>query len=651
MKPLKSTSLLFALVSFFVFALFPSDQVKEEFKIYQTSKEITVDGNLIDWKGIEGIPIQLNPEAQVVESNEDIRVMGWFTYDTQKFYAAVEARDDEMAFSQRGWRYGDGLYLTFLDPSKGHVSTRFHTFGFSRKGKENRKVLVNRNGEYFPDRKLDELDLKIVPYSKKNTLVYEIAIPWEYVQPLKPFFKDQWGINLIYVDKDEGKRRTILQLYPDKNYDTEQTDQRKGALASFITHIPSEPEFQSLMNGLHFYDDETILLRTAVNSPQKMSGWELRFIMTSGKKDINISKDIHLQEGMNHFEFRLPEDKYSTDDYVISVGAVSPQEALQYNQTHTFYILNREDEEKWEEQLAEFKKMEVYEKSETFRKSLPTLKIRFQWVKEYMKEAPPYADFKRLKNWNEEINFLMRKLKKGEPALFPQGNIGRLAHKSSLDGTLQPYSLYVPTKYRKEKSIPLLVTLHGSGVDEQQSVYQMARGFYRSSSGVKTIPMIIMAPKARGLSDWYLGKSGKEVMECIQHVQSLYNIDKERIVLDGFSMGGYGAWRLGVLHSQTFRAVMVRSGAIEPPPHLDGKSVIDLLDKWGKTPVLIVHGKKDKTVSIEKVRQVVKKLKKQGIPHRYIQVEDAAHGDYDRWGEMIQWINQVLNVRRMNIRR
>jgi len=651
MKSIRSSFIRFFCFGCLFLSLFPFEEAKKEFRIKQTNQDITVDGNLQDWQGVQGIPIHLGPEGKVMKPTQDLEVTAWFSYDPKRFYAAVKVKDDVFSFSQRGWRYGDGILLTFLEPSEDHTSDQFHTFGFSREGKENQKVLVNRNGEYFPSQKLNDLELKIIPNPKENILIYEMSLPWDYVEPLKPFFKNQWGINLIYVDRDKEKKRNIVQLYPDKNYDTEQTNQRKGALALFVHHIPDKPEFQSLLNGSHFYDDEPISLWTAVNSSHRISGWKLHYIMTSGERNIDVYKDIQIQKGMNRFDFRLPKNEYPTHDYIISLGAISPNGELEYNQTHSFYIVNRDDPEKWRECIAQFKKMEAYKKNTAFRNSIPSFEIRIQWINEYMSKAPPYADFRSLENWNQEIIFLKRKLEKGEPALFPKGNIGRLAHKSSLDNTLQPYSLYVPMSYKEESAIPLFVTLHGSGVDEQESLLYMSRVLNQYWSEGKTVPMIVMSPKARGLSDWYLGKSGKEVMKCIQHVQSLYHIDKKRIVLDGFSMGGYGAWRLGISHPQIFQAVIIRSGAIHPPAHLEGENVIDLLDKSVKIPFLIVHGDKDNAVSVEKVRKTVEKLEKLGIPHKYIEVKDGSHGGYDRWDDMIQWLNSVLDIRRRNILR
>lgn len=154
--------------------------------------------------------------------------------------------------------------------------------------------------------------------------------------------------------------------------------------------------------------------------------------------------------------------------------------------------------------------------------------------------------------------------------------------------------------------------------------------------------MIMIAPQARGLSDWYIGNSGQDVIECIEHIKALYNIDEENIILDGFSMGGYGAWRLSLLHPEIFKAVIVRSGAIVAPPYVKGENILDLLDKGKNLDFFVVHGAKDNAVSVENARQAVQKLKELGISHKYVEVKDAYHTGYDKWGEIFGWMRSII---------
>jgi predicted peptidase len=266
------------------------------------------------------------------------------------------------------------------------------------------------------------------------------------------------------------------------------------------------------------------------------------------------------------------------------------------------------------------------------------VEIRFQWIDSFMADAPPFADMHRLHQDYVDLEFLMEKIEKGEPALFLPGRIGRLAHRSEIDGSLQPYSFYIPEFYKGEAALPLFVTLHGSGVDETASAKSVAQSLLGQMMRGRAGRMFVLAPLGRGLSDWYVGDAGVEVLECIEHVQTLYPIDLERVILDGFSMGGYGAWRLGLLHPKLFKAVIIRSGAVEPPPGIDGENILDLMQPGIPNSYLVVHGVEDKAIPVRNARIAVKKMEELGLDIKYIELDDAAHGGYDRWDEIFDWL-------------
>jgi predicted peptidase len=257
-----------------------------------------------------------------------------------------------------------------------------------------------------------------------------------------------------------------------------------------------------------------------------------------------------------------------------------------------------------------------------------------------------------VEEWMDEVKTLIENVEEGKPAFFPLGSIGRYVHRSAIDDTLQPYSIYVPRDYDEEVPIALFVALHGSGVDEVSYAVNMARLIGQARVQLKTPKMMMIAPQGRGLSDWYLGDSGKDVMESIEHVKTLYNIDEKNIIIHGFSMGGYGAWRLALLHPDVFKAAVILSGAIAPPPYLKGEKIIDLLDgtKGKKQNFFIVHGAKDDAVPVEAARRAVQRLKELGISHEYIEIKDAYHTGYNKWAEIFRWLKNLINQYKRIIR-
>jgi len=617
----------------------------EDLIIFQTDKRIQIDGELDDWEGIAEFPIDFTSTGDRIKPSKDMTVTAKFAYDAKNFYAAINAVDDTLEFPNRSWRYGDGFLLTFLDPSQGNESDSFYSFGISLVEKNPVKQIINKDGIYFPGIDVRDVELAIVPNEKKGIITYELSIPFQILVPFRPFMQDKWGINLIYADRDQGERK-LAQLYPDPGYDTEMSNKRKGAIFQFVNRVPEKSEVQMLTDSFHYYHDSEKTLTLAIHSPEDKSGWLFRsYLLGPGVRNVQQKEEFAFKKGMNMLRFDLKEQEFETGVYDLSVGVIDEEGSLRFKEDNRFFVVNRIELEEYRAKFEEAKKGKLFAEDEKFRNSMPNLEVRFDWIQEFMEKAPPHIGIASIEEWMDEVKILTESVDEGEPAFFPLGSVGRYAHRSEIDGTLQSYSIYVPRDYDEEVPIALFVALHGSGVDEVSYAVNMARLINQARVQLQIPKMIMIAPQARGFSDWYLGNSGKDVVECINHVKSLYDIDEKNIIIHGFSMGGYGAWRLSLLYPDLFKAAVILSGAISPPPFLKGENIIDLLEKTKgkKLNFFIVHGAKDNAVPVDAARKAIQKLKKMGIPHEYIEVKNAYHTGYNKWGEIFKWLKNLVN--------
>lgn len=654
MNELKKNGLVFipAFLGVFLWLCVPGFSRSEDFKIYQTDARIKIDGLLDEWEGIEEIPINLTPAGEEVAPSQDLAVTVRFAYDAKNFYAAVVVVDDAFEFPSRSWRYGDGFFLTFLDPAQGNEGDSFYSFGISLVENNPEKVVVYKDGIGFPGIDLRDVDLAVVPDEKKRTITYELSIPFQILTPFRPFMMDRWAINLVYADRDSGNRE-LRQLYPDPTYDSEMSNRRKGRIFQFVNRIPEKPEIQMLIDSTHFYDDRQKTITLAVHSPEDKTSWQLRtYLLGPGATNVQQKEDVSFRKGMSQVRFDLEEREFQTGIYDLSVGVIDEQGALNFKEDTRFFVLKRADLEEARSALEEAKKSDRYAEDEKFRNSLPNLEARFEWIDDFMEKAPPHMGIAAIDEWMDEIKTLIEMIAEGKPAFFPLGSVGRYAHRSEIDGTLQPYTIFVPKDYDEEVPAALLVVLHGSGVDEVSYALDMARLITEARVQLQIPKMIMIAPQARGLSDWYLGDSAKDVLECIEHVKTLYSIDEKNIILQGFSMGGYGAWRLSLLNPDLFQAAIILSGATSPPSFLKGERIVDLIGraKGKEVNYFIVHGAKDNAVPVEGTRKVVQKLKELGIPHEYVEIKDADHTGYNKWVEIFRWLKNVVNQYKRVIR-
>lgn len=152
-------------------------------------------------------------------------------------------------------------------------------------------------------------------------------------------------------------------------------------------------------------------------------------------------------------------------------------------------------------------------------------------------------------------------LNKKTPWTTQRGLLVR-GYESRIDGSIQPYGLEIPEKLDLAKPVPLLIWLHGRG-DKSTDLYFIDGCLGKSSAiGGKIKDQqecIVLHAFGRQCVGW---KSAGEVdvFEALEHVKSQYHIDDDRIVLAGFSMGGAGAWHLGVHYADRFCAVHPGAG-------------------------------------------------------------------------------------------
>lgn len=203
-------------------------------------------------------------------------------------------------------------------------------------------------------------------------------------------------------------------------------------------------------------------------------------------------------------------------------------------------------------------------------------------------------------------------------------------YRSRIDNSLQPYGLFVPESLALDaaEGVPLIVWLHGRGdkVTDMHFLHQRLR----SLGNVHPDFAITVHPFGRHCMGF---KSAGEidVLDVIEQVAARYPIDRRRIVLMGFSMGGAGAWHVGAHYTDRFRAISPGAGFAETarytrlpvdqyPPWYEQRlwSVYDvpnyvrnLLDH----EVVVYSGELDKQIQAARVMEEAYLAQQAKLPH------------------------------------
>lgn len=163
-------------------------------------------------------------------------------------------------------------------------------------------------------------------------------------------------------------------------------------------------------------------------------------------------------------------------------------------------------------------------------------------------------------------------------AVQAQGIERRLFRSRTL-GTDVSYHIYLPREYATEpgRRFPVIYWLHGLNAGER-ALRTMAGHFDAAMRAGHIPPALVVFPHGRTAGMWVNSRDGKSPIETLLIDELLPQIDanfrtqarREGRLIEGFSMGGYGAARLGFKYPHLFGSVsMFGAGPVQPEMRID----------------------------------------------------------------------------------
>jgi len=223
----------------------------------------------------------------------------------------------------------------------------------------------------------------------------------------------------------------------------------------------------------------------------------------------------------------------------------------------------------------------------------------------------------------------------GQAAAAPPGQDLRLSYRSLVDGTDQPYRLYVPAAYDGASAWPLVIALHGTGGDEN-SLFEDKRLPADELRRVAEKHAVLMAtPHGRGTTE-YRGIGENDVFCVLADLQRRFRVDPDRIYLTGQSMGGTGSAYLALHHPDLFAAVAPLAAAYSFPwLAANGRHV----------PFWWLQGAKDSDFYLAGVAQGVERMRRLGQDVRYDLIPEGRHeAGLLRIDDAVGWLVQHRRV-------
>ena len=246
------------------------------------------------------------------------------------------------------------------------------------------------------------------------------------------------------------------------------------------------------------------------------------------------------------------------------------------------------------------------------------------------------------------------------------------AYRSEVDGTLQPYGLYVPPSYDPAKAWPMMVSLHGAtsnhllnrrrvvglGNEPGEQDYDAIR----TDVTYPDVGFVVLTPYGRGEVAGYNGIAEGDVLRAMADVQRAYRVDADRVHLTGLSMGGGGTWHIGLRHPDRFASISPVCGVADMDlmPWTAGWGALDrelmsltgysrLVENAGNLQVFVFHGDEDDAVSVAASRKMMEAFEKASLAGRsahYFELPGVTHFAWDFAYRDASLFRRVLAVRR-----
>jgi len=149
--------------------------------------------------------------------------------------------------------------------------------------------------------------------------------------------------------------------------------------------------------------------------------------------------------------------------------------------------------------------------------------------------------------------------------------------RSHMDGSVQPYAIWLPRHYTPSTRYPLLVQLHGLNPKKilgggQRIKFQGWGGSRDRNPWLdENLPILVAQCFGRQTTS-YQGMGEEDVLEIIAEVQRRFPVDPDRVYLMGHSMGGAGSYTVGLHYPDRFGGLLPMDPAmgrfLTPPPDL-----------------------------------------------------------------------------------
>ncbi len=581
------------------------------------AREPVIDGRLDDDLRV----LASRPFAALVKMNPattDTQGEYRLAYGSDFFYVFIDVAADSLTCRDRGYQNGDGFILVLSRPRPENAPAEesyMLAYNPTDDPKKPFAQMVWKRNDAWPFSPLSEGSVFRVS-AAGGRLGFEALLRWTDVHPYHPWLDDGIGFNLI-VSKAYGDR--------DVNYLAAHITPAPG-MEAFTGYsrldfappsVPAGAQVTAVLTTGHITAGDPLRLQLLAAAERPVRE-EVAFRILSGEgaRVLNQTIGVDLTPGATMQEAVLDTTDLPSGGYTVRWESRSGSATGQVGLT----VLPPFDSAHLEQTLDAAGARLTPGSQATIRFLLAEIAAERARLKTY----DPCPE---LRAWMERADRLIREAAGGRDVLARQQGLLRRAFESRVDRTLQPYTVRVPPGLDAGKTYPAIVYLHGSDSDDQ-SVRRTIRAF----PTLFPDEVFVIAPYGRGRSNNYTRDHAQDdIREAVADALREYPIDPARLVLAGFSMGGYGVYRTLYENPGRYAAAAVFSGIPYPkgtfapgeePPDFRRPECLNALRGMN---IAVIHGGRDRNCPVELTTDLVTRMQGVGISVLFLLDEKAGH--------------------------
>jgi predicted esterase len=597
------------------------NQVPRELAPVDFLAEAPVIDGVLDL-GLRHLPRRTFSQVEILGTGEKpVDAHYRLAYGTGFLYVYVEASGDRLTYNDRAYQNGDGFHMVIARPRPGDAPTdEFYVAACSA---VNRPELdwTRRMFWYYNVNKLFvqmSRQAKSESAAHDGVISFELLLPWQDLHPFHPWLSDGIGFNLGFV-KASGQGISYYRVLPE-DLGGENVPRRYVRLRFAEPALDNGIQTFVELKRNHLGQGESLRARAVtLGSGQDTESLSAVVLSGEGTQLEMSSVEYPCKRGLTLQEFGINLGDSPPGGYRVAWSSRrNDSRGDDSGRSSAVTVLPTATAGIYDDRLERVK-------AHLSPGSVTTLRFLLDETFAALRSLKPYETAA-----NERLSLLrldsaLSQTGTGLDVFARRTGLLRRAFLSRIDHTLQPYCVRIPAGYDpgNSRTYPLIVFLHGSASDETNLVKfdYLGNGDY-----------IELAPRGRGPSNAFTRDHAQEdVEEAIEAVIQSYPVDETRIILTGFSMGGYGVYRTFFEHPARYQALAVFSGqpdlASEYFPGEDHPNFLkdEYLGKFKGMPIFIFHGREDRNCPFAVTQELAAKLEQAGARVDLVTEAGAGH--------------------------